>query len=222
MKTENEIQDDFINKTVIYVKQKLEGDGSGHDWWHIQRVWKMAERIAKEESADQLTVQLAALLHDIADWKSHGNNFEIGPKVAREWLETLGVPDPIVNEVAYIVGSVSFKGVGASKPDLSLEGKIVQDADRLDATGAMGIARTFAYGGHNNRLIYDPNIPPITEHTENSYVNNISPSINHFYEKLLLLKNLMNTQTGRKVAENRHVFMEKFLEQFYKEWDGID
>jgi uncharacterized protein len=222
MTNDNNTGNELIDKTVSYVRKQLESEGSGHDWWHTRRVWKMAERIADEEEADQLTVQLAALLHDIADWKSHNRDFGIGPKVAREWLKSLGVPEPRVTEVAHIVGSISFKGVGAGKPKLSLEGQIVQDADRLDALGAIGIARTFAYGGHNSRLIYDPDIPPITEHTEESYVNNTSSSINHFHEKLLLLRDLMNTQTGRRIAGIRHAFVELFLEEFYKEWDGND
>lgn len=210
----------LINRTADYVKAKLSGEGSGHDWWHVYRVWKSAQRIGQAEEGDLLVVELAALLHDIADWKAHDGDCMIGPKIAREWLVSLGLGESLIDHVCRIVADISFKGAGVEQPALSLEGKVVQDADRLDAIGAIGIARTFAYGGSKGRLIYDPEVKPTEHHTAELYLKTNGTTINHFYEKLLLLKDRMNTATGRAIAEKKHRFMEDFLQRFYAEWEG--
>lgn len=212
--------DDLIKLTENYVRNELYGEGSGHDWWHVFRVWKLAQRIGEEEGADMLTVSLSALLHDIADWKDNNGDFAIGPRIAAEWLRQNGASPELLENVEHVLQNVSFKGIADEKKHLSLECRVVQDADRLDATGAMGIARTFAYGGAKGRAMYDPDIPPIDHKSVDSYVNNRSPSINHFYEKLLLLRDLMHTETARKIAAHRHQFMEEFLQEFYAEWEG--
>lgn len=209
----------IIDKTIQFVRQKLEGEGSGHDWWHVYRVYKNALNIVASEEADEFIVSLGALLHDIADFKFHGGDTEVGPRVAKEWLESLSVDENIIKQVEHIVRNVSFKGAKVKSTMETIEGKIVQDADRLDAIGAIGIARTFAYGGYKEREIYNPDIKPELHDSFEKYKNNESHSINHFYEKLLLLKDLMNTETGRKVADERHKFMELYLQQFYDEWD---
>lgn len=211
-----------IQKTKQMVKEQFQHEGSGHDWWHIYRVWKNAKAIAKQEEADQFIVELAALLHDIADWKDHDGDLEAGPKAASEWLQRLNVAPNSVEHVADIVRTISFKGAGVIDAMNSIEGKIVQDADRLDAMGAIGIGRTFTWGGSRARLMYDPGQQPGEHLTFDDYKKNVGHTVNHFYEKLLLLKDRMNTETGRKIAESRHKFMEEFLEQFYKEWDGKD
>lgn len=210
----------IIDKTAEFVKSKLDGDGSGHDWWHVYRVYKIAVNIAKNEKADILIVSLAALLHDIADYKFHNGDVEIGPKVARHWLEAQGVDQSVITHICSIIKDISFKGAKVSSNMATLEGKIVQDADRLDAIGAIGISRTFAYGGSKNRKMYDPNIKPEFHETFEQYKNNDSTSINHFYEKLLLLKDLMNTESAKIIAQKRHEFMVNFLETFYDEWEG--
>ena len=211
--TEKEI----LQQTIDYVQKKLKGEGTGHDWWHIYRVWQNAKTIAQKEGGNQFVIELAALLHDIADHKFHNGDESVGPKVASEFLNSLSVSTKIINRVILIMKEISF-----SKEMLpsSLEGKIVQDADRLDAIGAIGIARTFAYGGYKEREIYNPNIPPTKYATKEDYKKNTNPTINHFYEKLLLLKDLMNTTTAKAMARERHIFMENYLEQFYLEWDG--
>ncbi|MEI7580148.1 MAG: HD domain-containing protein [bacterium] len=208
-----------ITKVKEIVQQELGGDGSGHDWWHIFRVWTMAKRIGQIEKAEMFIVELAALLHDIADWKDHGGDTNAGPKRAREILSALNVQTKIINQVADIIVRLSFKGIAEDSSMHSLEGQVVQDADRLDAIGAMGISRTFAYGGSTNRLIYDPNNKQFNK-TKADFINHSSPSINHFYEKLLLLKDLMNTATAKEIAIKRHQYMENFLEEFYGEWEG--
>jgi uncharacterized protein len=202
------------------VKAKLEGEGSGHDWWHIYRVWKMSKHICEGEKADMVIVELAALLHDIADWKFYEGDEEVGPRVAKEILQKYDVSTDVVEKVCQIIKETSFKGVGVKTLPSTIEGKIVQDADRLDAIGAIGIARAFAYGGHKNRVIYDPAIKPVIHQTKEEYTKNQSPTINHFYEKLLLLKDLMNTDTAKEIAISRHLFMEEYLNRFYKEWEG--
>jgi uncharacterized protein len=209
-----------IEQTADHVKKVLANEGSGHDWWHIERVWRMAKRIGQDEGADLPIVELAALLHDIADWKAHGGDSNIGSQTAMTWLTSLDVDSNIVQHVGQIIADISFKGASVEQPMLSLEGKVVQDADRLDAIGAIGIARAFAYGGSKGRLIYDPTCKPTDHQTADSYLNSNGTTINHFYEKLLLLKDRMNTQTGKNVAEQRHDFMEDFLKQFYEEWEG--
>jgi len=198
------------------------GEGSGHDWWHVYRVWKNAIHIGKQESVDIFVVELAALLHDVADWKFHDGNDEIGPQVAKEWLESLGVPEDTVSHVCQIIKDISFKGAGVVTAMKTTEGMVVQDADRLDALGAIGIARTFAYGGSKNREMYNPDINPEMHASFEQYKKSQGTSINHFYEKLLLLKELMNTATAKQIAEKRHAVMEDYLAQFYREWEGIN
>jgi len=211
----------IIDKTCKFVEDKLSGDGSGHDWWHIFRVWTLAKKIAVEEKAQVEIVELGALLHDIADWKFHDGDDSIGPAIAREFLNNQNVEPNVSDSVVEIISTVSYKGAGVATPMKTLEGKIVQDADRLDAIGALGIARTFAYGGYKNRLIYHPDEKPVLHKSYEDYKKNEGHTINHFYEKLLLLKQRMNTNTGKRIAEGRHKFMQSFLDQFYKEWDGI-
>ncbi len=212
---------EIIRRTEQFVKNKLEGEGSGHDWWHIVRVKNIADQITKNESdADPFIVQIAALLQDIADWKFHDGDDTIGPKAAMNWLESQGVEGKTISKVAIIIQEISFKGAGVKSNVSSKEGMIVQDADRLDAIGAVGIARTFAFGGHKNREIYNPDIKPEFHQSFEEYKKNCSPTINHFYEKLLLLRNLMNTETAKKMAEGRHRYMEEYLLRFYEEWEG--
>jgi uncharacterized protein len=211
---------DLIDRTGDHVRRRLSGDGTGHDWWHVYRVWKMAQRIGRAENADLLVVELAALLHDIADWKLHGGDSSIGPKVARDWLDSLALDAGISEQVCQIIANMSFKGASAEQLPLSLEGQVVQDADRLDAIGAVGIARTFAYGGAKGRLIFDPAVKPAEHRTAEAYLKGDGHTINHFYEKLLLLKDRMNTAAGGKMAEERHRFMEEYLRRFFAEWEG--
>lgn len=211
---------DLINDTILFVKQKLTNAESGHDWFHIERVFKNALNIAKNEECNLLVVQLGALLHDIADSKFHNGDEFIGPKTAKNFLEKNHVNVEIINQVISIIENISFKGGNFEKTFDSIELQIVQDADRLDAIGAIGIARTFNYGGFKNRQLYNPEILPNLKMTKEEYKKSESPTINHFYEKLLLLKDKMNTETGKKMAENRHVFMENFLNQFHQEWNG--
>ncbi|OFY43693.1 MAG: phosphohydrolase [Bacteroidetes bacterium GWF2_40_14] len=212
----------IINQTASHIKAQLSGEGSGHDWWHVYRVWKNAIHIGKQENADMFVVELAALLHDIADWKFNDGNEDIGPRLAREWLESLSVDQKVISQVCNIVRDISFKGAGVTNKIDTLEGMVVQDADRLDAIGAIGICRTFAYGGSTGREIYNPGIPPQKHNSFDEYKSNKGPTINHFYEKLLLLKDLMNTATARKIATRRHLVMENFLNQFYQEWECKD
>lgn len=211
----------IIIKTAGYVEDRFSNEGTGHDWWHMYRVWKLAKHIAKSESGvDPLIVELGALLHDIADWKFNDGDMEAGPKAAREWLESIGVQENIILQIENIVRNVSFKGACVKQNMASKEGQIVSDADKLDAIGAIGIARTFAYGGANGRPMYDPQIKPEQHKNFEAYKNSNSPTINHFYEKLLLLKDKLYTETARKIATNRHEVMEQFLDEFYKEWEG--
>lgn len=209
----------IINSTRDFVRKKLEKAESGHDWYHIQRVTKLAKYIGEKEKADLYIVELAALLHDIADWKFYQGDSSEGPKVARKWLTKLKVDKEIIDHVAEIISEMSFKGARVISHIRSLEGKVVQDADRLDAQGAIGIARAFSYGGYKQRLMYDPKIKPVLHKSATDYINSESTTINHFYEKLLLLKDRLNTKTARTLAKNRHKFMEEFLEEFYKEWN---
>ncbi len=212
---------DLINETAEYVKQSMQGDSTGHDWWHIYRVWQVAIRIAKETDADMTVVQLGALLHDIADWKFHDGDLEIGPKVAREWLTSCGAESEVIDQVCYIVSATSFKGAGVPDEHNTLESQVVQDADRLDAIGALGIARAFAYGGSKGNPMYAPDErgPQFHESAE-AYHGGESTTINHFHEKLLLLKDRLNTDSARRIADGRHRYMEDFLEQFDREWNG--
>lgn len=213
-------QSQIIEKTADYMKERLAVDSSGHDWWHTYRVWKLGKNIAVPEGADLYIVELGCLLHDIADYKLHGGDEEIGPRLAGEWLQNLSVETQIASHVKEIIATLSFKGANAENKIRTLEGKCVQDADRLDAIGAIGIARCFAFGGQRRNLIYNPQIQVNLGMSEEEYKRADHTQINHFYEKLLLLKDRMNTQTGRKMAESRHLFMEQYLKQFFLEWDG--
>ncbi len=214
------LQQEIINETEKYVRSKLEGEGFDHDWGHICRVWKNATHIGKNEDANMFVVELAALLHDIADWKFHDGDDSVGPKMARNWLEKLGVKEEAVSHVCDIIKDMSFKGSGVKSSMKTKEGMIVQDADRLDAVGAIGVARAFAYGGHKGAEMYNPNIKVQMHQSFEEYKNSKGTTINHFHEKLLLLKDLMNTDTAKKMAIERHNYMENFLERFHKEWEG--
>ncbi|MFT6385125.1 MAG: hypothetical protein ACJAQR_001965 [Bacteroidia bacterium] len=209
-----------IQDTITYVKQELKNAEGGHDWWHIERVWKSAKHIAKTEQVDLLVVELSALLHDIADSKFHDGDESIGPQKARAFLHTLEIEEIVISHVIHIIENISFKGGKEAQTFQSTELDVVQDADRLDALGAIGIARTFNYGGFKNREIYNPTIPSNLNMTKEEYKKSTAPSINHFYEKLLLLQDRMNTATGKAMAAKRHQFMESYLEQFYSEWEG--
>jgi uncharacterized protein len=210
----------LIDNTILFVKQQLENAEGGHDWFHIERVYKNALLIAEGEDCNLTVVKLGALLHDIADSKFHGGDETVGPKTARNFLESQNVKEDIILHVITIIENISFKGGNFEKKFNSKELEIVQDADRLDAIGAIGIARTFNYGGFKNRPLYNPNIQPNMSMNKEEYKNSESPTLNHFYEKLLLLKDKMNTETGKKIAQKRHNFMVTFLSQFYAEWDG--
>ncbi len=212
---------EIIQKTADYIKQEFSNDSSGHDWWHIQRVWQTALHICEHEKADAFLVQLAALLHDLDDWKFNDSEDET-PRRARGWLESLSLDPSTTDSVCNIIKHISYKGAGVNNTMDSLEGFIVQDADRLDAIGAIGIARAFAYGGWKNRPLYDPNAAPKLHATFAQYKSSNSDTINHFHEKLLLLKDKMNTPTARRIAERRHEVMEQFLRQFMDEWESKD
>ena len=218
--TLNEQHQKTIEAIVERVKEKMSGEGSGHDWWHVYRVWQNAIAIGQAEGANMYVVQLAALLHDIADWKFSNGDMKAGGRVSAEWLTALGVESDVVNHVSTIIDSLSFKGAGVDASMSTLEGKVVQDADRLESMGAMGVARTFAYGGYKGRPLYDPTIEPEVHTSLEQYKNSAGPTINHFYEKLLLLKDLINTNHAKKLAASRHEFMESFLKQFFSEWSG--
>lgn len=213
-------ESNIIKLTKSHVRKLLEGESSGHDWWHVYRVWKNAVYIGKRENADLFVVQLAALLHDIADWKFHAGDDSVGPKMARRWLEKLQIDGGVISHVCEIMREMSFKGAGVKSGMKTREGMVVQDADRLDAIGAIGIARAFAYGGHKGREIYNPIIKPERHETFEQYKKGGGTTINHFYEKLLLLKGRMNTKAAKKMAGERHRFMERFLKEFFNEWGG--
>ena len=210
----------IIEKTMEFVKNELVLAEGGHDWWHILRVLRNSRHIAKFENVDLLIVELGALLHDIADSKFHGGNESIGPKKAEEFLSSLEVDSMVIGHVKNIISNISFGGGNYNQSFTSSELDVVQDADRLDALGAIGIARTFNYGGHKGRALYEPHIKPNLNMTKAEYKRSASPTINHFYEKLLLVKDRMNTITGKKLAIERHNFMVEYLDQFYKEWGG--
>lgn len=211
----------IIQKTKDHVEEKFTDEGTGHDWWHMYRVWKLAKHIAASEpGVDMLTVEVGALLHDIADWKFNDGDMEAGPRAAREWLESIDVEEAVILKVEDIVRNVSYKGANVRQTMKSKEGQIVSDADKLDAIGAIGIARTFAYGGAHNRTMYDPSEKPVQHDTFEAYKNSKSHTINHFYEKLLLLKDKLYTQSAKEIAAHRHRVMEEYLDEFYKEWEG--
>lgn len=212
--------DEIIQKTVDFVKHTLHNAEGGHDWFHIERVFKTSTTIAESESVDILVVSLGALLHDIADSKFHNGDETVGPRMAKGFLESINVNSSIIDHVIKIIENISFKGGNVTQQFKSLELDVVQDADRLDAIGAIGVARCFNYGGFKNRALYNPDIKPNLQMSKEEYKKSEAPTINHFYEKLLLLKDRMNTQTGKKMAEKRHLFMEHFLDQFYLEWEG--
>ncbi len=209
-----------VSKTAKFVEGKFSAETTGHDWWHMYRVWNLAKHIAQREpDADMFVVELAALLHDIADWKFHEDE-EAGPDAARAWLESINVDEQTIEQVADIVRNVSFKGAKVKNKLDTLEGQIVYDADKLDAIGAIGIARAFAYGGANSRIMYDPNRQAVLHETFEAYKDDKTGTINHFYDKLLLLKDRMHTKTGKELAAHRHKVMEEFLDEFHEEWGG--
>lgn len=208
----------LVARVAEHIKAKFLAESSGHDWHHINRVWRLARQIAEKEGANQEVAELGALVHDIADWKFHGGDDSVGPREAERLLKEEGASQEVIRQVVDIVATVSFKGAGVQTAMRTLEGQCVQDADRLDAIGAIGIARCFAYGGHAGRLIYDPDVPPVMHATAEEYKASKGHSLNHFHEKLFLLKDRMNTTTGRALAEERHQFMEEFVRRFLEEW----
>ncbi|MCZ2085028.1 MULTISPECIES: HD domain-containing protein [unclassified Kaistella] len=209
----------IIQNTVAFVKEKLEGAEAGHDWFHIERVWKLSKKIAAVETCNLEVVELSALLHDIADPKFHEGDETLALKISQEFLEGQNVSGEVIDQILFIIKNISFKNRGEIPDVLPIELQIVQDADRIDAIGAIGIARTFNYGGFKNNLMYHPEIQPKLNMTKEEYKKSTGTTINHFYEKLLLLKDLMNTDTGKKLAEERHDFMLNFLDQFSREWN---
>lgn len=214
-------REEIIQRTADYVRREFERDSSGHDWWHIYRVWKTALALCQQEPADVFTVELAALLHDLDDWKLSPSAAET-PLRAAAWLRQMEIDPALSAHVCEIIRHLSYKGAGVENKISTLEGRIVQDADRLDAIGAVGIGRAFAYGGHAGRPLYDPESPPQMHQSFEQYKASRSATINHFYEKLLLLKDRMNTPAAKKIAQERHAFMEQFLERFMSEWEGKD
>ncbi|MDG1806119.1 HD domain-containing protein [Flavicella sp.] len=214
-------KNEIIENTINFVKEKLKNAEGGHDWFHIERVYKNTLMISKSEEVNSLIVQLAALLHDIADSKFHNGDETIGPSIAKSFLQSQNLDTKSIDHIVKIIENISYKGGNFKTSFFSKELSVVQDADRLDAIGAIGIARCFNYGGFKERAIYNPEIKPNLNMTKEEYKNSNAPSINHFYEKLLLLKEKMNTETGKQIAEQRHKFMETYLTQFYEEWDGL-
>jgi len=212
---------EIIDSTVTYFKEQLSGEATGHDWFHIQRVWKLSKSIAnKEGEVDMFVIEMGALLHDIADHKFHDGDEKIGAIRATEYLHNINIDPLSLEKIVQIVEEISFKGLRVPTKMSTKEGEIVQDADRLDAMGAIGVARTFAYGGSKNRTIYDPIIKPVCHTSFAAYKTSSAPTINHFYEKLLGLKDRLNTETAKIEGERRHAFMEEFLRNFYKDWDA--
>jgi len=210
---------EIVERTERFVRETLQNAEGGHDWFHIHRVRNLAMRIGRTEEVDLFTVELGALLHDIADYKFHGGDVELGPKKAVEFLNSLDCDPEVVEHVEKIIQNISYRG-GRETQFQSRELDVLRDADRLDAIGAIGIARTFNYGGFKNRPLYDPSIPPVEEHTEKSYTSSTAPTLNHFYEKLLRLKDTMQTEEGRRIAEERHLFMQEYVSRFLAEWRG--
>jgi uncharacterized protein len=214
-------KEQILQHTISFVKETLQHAEGGHDWFHIERVYNNAKLIAKDETVDVFIVSLGALLHDIADSKFHDGDETVGPRVARSFLEKHKIPQDVILHIENIINHVSYKSsLSGEQTFSSPELDVIQDADRLDAIGAIGIARCFNYGGFKNRALYDPNITPNLHMSKAAYKSSSAPTINHFYEKLLLLKDKMNTQTGKRIAQERHLYMEGFLAQFYKEWNG--
>ncbi len=215
---------DLLTATAAFIEQKFAAEGTGHDWAHIYRVWQLARILAAAPDAvpglDPETTELAALLHDIADWKFHGGDYEAGPRAARAWLRSQGAPEVQIARVEQIIREVSFKGMGVATPVTSPEAAVVQDADRLDAIGAIGVARAFAYGGYKGRPLHDPAVPLVAHVDFEQYKRSTAPTINHFYEKLLLLHERLHTPAARRLAAPRQAFMEKFVRQFLQEWES--
>jgi uncharacterized protein len=211
---------EIINRTQDFVRQAQAGD-TGHDWWHIYRVYKLAQRIAEREQTNLFIVELAALLHDIADWK-FSNDDAASSRIAKDWLIKQGLAEQDITKITQVIDQVSFKGAGVETSPDTLEGQIVQDADRLDAMGAIGIARCFTYGGYKGRILHDPDIKPILHSSAEDYKTRHSTTLNHFYEKLLLLKDRLNTKTGREIGQKRHCVLKEYLESFLIEWEAND
>lgn len=209
-----------IERIKIYIEKEFKGETTGHDYWHMIRVWQMSKKIAKKEGGNLFIVELGALLHDIDDWKFNKGSIKAGSEKAAVLLKKYGVDNEIINQVCHIIDNISFKGALVKNKMKSIEGKIVQDADKLDAIGAIGVARVFAYGASKNREIYNPGVKPILHKSFASYKNSNGTSINHFYEKLLLLKDRMNTKTAKIIAEQRHEFIKNYLKEFFAEWKG--
>jgi len=211
----------LIKRISRSVRRAMEGDGTGHDWWHVWRVWQTADRLAKTEPrSDRTVVSLGALLHDLGDWKFHGGDEEAAPREAARLLRRFKADTDLIDRVGQVCREVSFKGAGVADRPTSLEARIVQDADRLDALGAVGIARTFAYGGAKGRLIYEPGVPPVLHGSFSAYKKSKSHTINHFHEKLLLLRTRLHTRAARRIARDRHAYLKAFLKRFHAEWDG--
>ena len=208
-----------ITLTINFVKEKLEGAEAGHDWFHIERVWKLSKKIAEKEGGNLEVIELSALLHDIADPKFHNGDETLALKISKDFLEEIHVNAKLIEQVMFVIKNISFKNRAEAPENPPLELQIVQDADRLDAIGAIGIARTFNFGGFKNNLMYHPEIKPNLGMNKEEYKKSNGTTINHFYEKLLLLKDLMNTETAKKIASERHNFMLQFLDEFYKEWN---
>mgnify|MGYP003692711617 FL=1 len=208
-----------ITLTINFVKEKLEGAEAGHDWFHIERVWKLSKKIAEKEGGNLEVIELSALLHDIADPKFHNGDETLALKISQNFLEEIHVNAKLIEQVLFVIKNISFKNRAEAPENPPLELQIVQDADRLDAIGAIGIARTFNFGGFKNNLMYHPEIKPNLGMNKEEYKKSNGTTINHFYEKLLLLKDLMNTETAKKIASERHDFMLQFLDEFYKEWN---
>lgn len=209
----------IVQRVATKIREQSNSDTTGHDWHHVNRVWRIARHIAVCEHANLEVVELGALVHDIADWKFHGGDDNVGPRRAEELLSRAGASAPVVDAVVDIVATISFKGAGVPSSMRTIEGKCVQDADRLDALGAIGIARCFAYGGHVGRALHDPSLAPVLHQSADSYKSSKGTSLNHFYEKLFLLKDRMNTKSGRILAEERHRFMQGYVARFLAEWD---
>ena len=219
MPTTDLAQSALIERVAAQIRRRFVGESSGHDWYHIQRVWKLTQQIAAREGANLEIAELGALVHDIADWKFCAGDETVGPREARRLLSDEGVPSDVIEAVADIVATISFKGAGVTTAMKTLEGQCVQDADRLDAMGAIGIARCFAYGGHAGRAMYDPDVHPTMHATAEAYKSAKGTSLNHFHEKLFLLKDRMNTAGGRAMAEERHRYMKEFVDRFLHEWN---
>jgi len=211
------VKKDIVKKTEMFVRGKMKGD-PGHDWSHVNRVRNVALYLGKKEKADLFVIELAAILHDVADHKFYGGDDKVGSKTATEWLKKIKVDEEIIKHICHIIDEVSFKGAGVKYNMKTIEGKVVQDADKLDALGAIGVARTFSYGGHFNVAMYLPDKKPVFHTSFTQYKKNSASTINHFYEKLLLLKDRMHTKSGKELAKHRHTFMELYLKEFFREW----